>query len=141
MEAIFAHFPAADFTVFMGDMNYRVDLHSVDVRQLAAAGKYSQILAQCQMNKVMQIPDSPFAGFSEAPIRFAPSYSYDVGTDDFDSSSKQRIPSYCDRLQPPPPTHIQHIHTLIGRARNRPRVSSASAPPPQDPVALQRASR
>ena len=81
----------------MGDMNYRVDLDTGHVRDLATVGKYSDILAQCQMNKVMQQPDSPFAGFSEAPIRFAPTYSYDVGTDSFDSSPKRRIPSYCDR--------------------------------------------
>lgn len=98
MQLIFEHFPAADFTVFMGDMNYRVDLDSAQVRKLAASGMYGDILAHCQMQKVVQLQDSPFAGFCEAPITFAPSYSYDVGTDNFDSSPKNRIPSYCDRI-------------------------------------------
>ncbi len=79
-------------------MNYRVDLDSGHVRKLAAAGAHADILAHCQMNKVMQQDNSPFAGFSEAPVTFAPSYSYDVGTDNFDSSKKFRIPSYCDRI-------------------------------------------
>ncbi len=112
VQAIFAHFPAADFSLFLGDMNYRVDLDSGHVRKLAAAGAHADIVAHCQMHKVMQQEDSPFAGFLEAPITFAPSYSYDVGTDNFDSSPKYgalpqrlfvtfrryRIPSYCDRI-------------------------------------------
>ena len=98
MQLISEHFPAADFTVFLGDMNYRVDLDSAQVRKLAASGMYGDILAHCQMQKAMQLQDSPFSGFSEAPITFAPSYSYDVGTDNFDSSPKNRIPSYCDRI-------------------------------------------
>jgi hypothetical protein len=98
VQAIFSHFPAADFTIFLGDMNYRVDLDSSHVRQLAAAAAYSDILRNCQMNGVMQQLGGPFEGFSEAPITFAPSYSYDVGTDNFDSSPKARIPSYCDRI-------------------------------------------
>ena len=110
----------------MGDMNYRVDLDTGHVRDLATVGKYSDILAQCQMNKVMQQPDSPFAGFSEAPIRFAPSYSYDVGTDSFDSSPKRRIPSYCDRW---------HRHDVAFPVPHPPPLS------PQDPMALQRQSR
>ncbi len=98
MQSVFAHFPAADFSLFLGDMNYRVDLPSDRVRSLASSGAFSDILAHCQLNKVLQQYGSPFAGFCEAPIDFAPSYSYDPGTDNFDSSAKARIPSYCDRI-------------------------------------------
>lgn len=98
VQSIFAHFPAADFSLFLGDMNYRVDLPSDRVRSLASSAAYSDILAHCQLNKVVQQHGSPFAGFCEAPIHFAPSYSYDPGTDNFDSSAKARIPSYCDRI-------------------------------------------
>jgi hypothetical protein len=98
VQAIFAHFPAADFSLFLGDMNYRVDLPSDRVRSLASSAAYADILAHCQLSKVVQQHGSPFAGFCEAPIHFAPSYSYDPGTDNFDSSAKARIPSYCDRI-------------------------------------------
>ena len=40
-----------------------------------------------------------FRGFKEHPIGFRPTYKYDPGTDDFDTSSKQRIPSYTDRWE------------------------------------------
>ena len=54
MQSIFAHFPPADFSLFLGDMNYRVDLPSDRVRTLAASAAYSDILQHCQLNKVMQ---------------------------------------------------------------------------------------
>ncbi|ERL95124.1 hypothetical protein D910_12394, partial [Dendroctonus ponderosae] len=39
-----------------------------------------------------------FRGFSEAKITFPPTYKYDPGTQNFDSSSKQRTPAYTDRI-------------------------------------------
>lgn len=39
-----------------------------------------------------------FKGFKEAKIQFPPTYKYDVGTQLFDTSSKQRAPAYTDRI-------------------------------------------
>jgi phosphatidylinositol-bisphosphatase len=39
-----------------------------------------------------------FKGFKEAKIHFPPTYKYDVGTQKFDTSSKQRAPAYTDRI-------------------------------------------
>lgn len=39
-----------------------------------------------------------FSGFREAPIRFPPTYKYDVGTNVFDTSDKMRVPSWTDRI-------------------------------------------
>ena len=39
-----------------------------------------------------------FRGFKEAKIHFPPTYKYDVGTQLFDTSSKQRAPAYTDRI-------------------------------------------
>jgi hypothetical protein len=39
-----------------------------------------------------------FAGFSEGAITFLPTYKYDRGSDQFDSSDKQRCPSWTDRV-------------------------------------------
>jgi phosphatidylinositol-bisphosphatase len=36
--------------------------------------------------------------YTEAAINFAPSYHFDVGTDRYDTSEKQRVPSWCDRI-------------------------------------------
>ena len=40
-----------------------------------------------------------FRGYSESEITFPPTYKYDVGTrDNFDTSHKQRTPSFTDRI-------------------------------------------
>ena len=33
--------------------------------------------------------------FEEAPITFAPTYKYNPGSDEYDSSEKRRIPAWC----------------------------------------------
>lgn len=39
-----------------------------------------------------------FFGYQEGDITFLPTYKYDVGTDIYDTSEKQRIPSWTDRI-------------------------------------------
>ena len=38
--------------------------------------------------------ENAFERFSEQPITFPPSYKFDVGTNVYDSSEKQRTPSW-----------------------------------------------
>jgi hypothetical protein len=39
-----------------------------------------------------------FSDFHEAPINFAPTYKYDLFSDDFDTSEKCRAPAWTDRV-------------------------------------------
>lgn len=39
-----------------------------------------------------------FAGFNEGPLIFRPTYKYDNNSEVYDSSEKQRIPSWTDRV-------------------------------------------
>ena len=39
-----------------------------------------------------------FRGFREGPINFAPTYKYDLFSDDYDTSDKQRCPAWTDRV-------------------------------------------
>jgi hypothetical protein len=45
-----------------------------------------------------------FAGYTEGPLLFRPTYRYDVGTDDYDTSEKHRTPAwtgkqYCNKME------------------------------------------
>lgn len=42
----------------------------------------------------MPAPGTIFKGFQEPDIHFLPSYKFDIGKDSYDTSSKQRTPSY-----------------------------------------------
>lgn len=39
-----------------------------------------------------------FAGYNEGPLVFRPTYKYDNNSETYDSSEKQRIPSWTDRV-------------------------------------------
>ena len=40
-----------------------------------------------------------FPGYEEGPILFRPTYRYDVGTDEYDTSEKARIPAWTGELR------------------------------------------
>jgi phosphatidylinositol-bisphosphatase len=80
-----------------GDLNYRLALGNEEARALAAAGDFPKLLAADELTSARAAGDA-FAGFAEAAIRFAPTYKYDLHSDTFDSSAKQRAPAYCDRV-------------------------------------------
>jgi hypothetical protein len=52
---------------------------------------------QSQLNLQM-VHGKTFPYYNEARITFLPTYKYDVGTDEYDSSDKARIPAWCDRV-------------------------------------------
>lgn len=86
-----------DTVIWMGDFNYRISLPNDQVRLLASRGDISalhdgdQMIAQMESRKI-------FPGYQEGLLSFVPTYKYDNGTDDYDTSEKQRIPSWTDRV-------------------------------------------
>jgi hypothetical protein len=46
-----------------------------------------------QLRQVMDA-GAAFAGYSEGPLLFRPTYRYDFGTDNYDTSEKMRIPAW-----------------------------------------------
>jgi hypothetical protein len=136
----------SDVILWCGDLNYRLDLPSEDIRRLLApympkdlppthediSTPSSPVAPQKEEKPETWLPPPPsemhpdasptlsgtvdsllkhdqllkqrkegkaFVGFKEHPIRFLPTYKYDIGSDGtWDSSEKQRAPSWCDRI-------------------------------------------
>ncbi|XP_014209022.1 inositol polyphosphate 5-phosphatase OCRL-1 [Copidosoma floridanum] len=83
---------------WMGDLNYRIaDLEADEVKLLIDAQDFKSLLIRDQLNEQRRLGKA-FVGFQEQDICFRPTYKYDPGTDDWDSSEKQRAPAWCDRI-------------------------------------------
>ncbi|KAJ7308441.1 hypothetical protein JRQ81_008990 [Phrynocephalus forsythii] len=89
-----------DNVFWFGDFNFRLNENREVVEQIlnhSCKTDVSKLLQHDQLIKEMA-NGSIFKGFQEAPIHFRPSYKFDVGQDTYDSTSKQRTPSYTDRV-------------------------------------------
>ncbi|KAI1079315.1 DNase I-like protein [Whalleya microplaca] len=83
-----------------GDLNYRIDTMSRDTVVIAVkSNNLAKLLDRDQLLVARRRnPSFKLRAFDEMPIEFAPTYKYDVGTDNYDTSEKKRSPAWCDRL-------------------------------------------
>jgi len=107
-----------DIAIWIGDLNYRVDGNRAVVDKLLLPPSYQERASGhwggsdehwASMCAVLRANDqlvsqmssgAVFSGFTEGLICFRPTYKYDVDskTDTYDTSGKQRIPAYTDRI-------------------------------------------
>lgn len=83
---------------WLGDLNYRLnDLSPDEVKTEIDRGNLQILLERDQLREQQKL-GTAFVDYREAAIDFVPSYKYDVGTDQFDTSAKNRAPAWCDRI-------------------------------------------
>ena len=109
--------------VWIGDLNYRLNLPDDTVRDAIAGGTHARLLSADQL-VLEQAAGRAFVGWTEAPVTFPPTYKYRPGTnqysggggggdDDDDGGGgggggvvkvskkeekKKRTPAWCDRI-------------------------------------------
>lgn len=87
-----------DYVFWMGDLNFRLDdVTKQEAIQAIGDKNYSKLLANDQLNMCRE-EKLIFEDFEEGEVTFPPTYKFDVGTDTYDTSSKSRIPAWCDRI-------------------------------------------
>ena len=88
-----------DIIFWIGDLNYRLsgDLEMFRVKELLDQQNYATLLDYDQF-KAQFAARKVFIGYQEGAIQFRPSYKYDPGTDNWDTSEKNRAPAWCDRV-------------------------------------------
>ncbi|CAK7205507.1 Inositol-1,4,5-trisphosphate 5-phosphatase 1 [Sporothrix eucalyptigena] len=86
-----------DAVMWFGDFNYRIGLGRDRALDLVRARNLEVLYENDQLNLQM-VAGLAFPYYSEARITFPPTYKFDVGRDDYDSSEKQRIPAWTDRI-------------------------------------------
>lgn len=80
-------------------MNYRIDHRRDAIIAAIRAGDLPSLLAHDQLLREIKFNRGcRLRGFCEGPLTFDPTYKYDRGTDDYDTSEKRRSPAWCDRI-------------------------------------------
>lgn len=84
---------------FSGDMNYRINMQRQVATKAIQENEFEKLLESDQLtNQLRKNPGMRLRVFQESQITFAPTYKFDVGTDNYDSSEKKRVPAWCDRI-------------------------------------------
>ncbi|KAF2986961.1 hypothetical protein EK904_002813 [Melospiza melodia maxima] len=87
-----------DVILWLGDLNYRLEeLDVAKVKQLVEEKAFPELCQYDQLKRQMKA-NAAFEGFTEGEISFQPTYKYDAGCDDWDTSEKCRVPAWCDRI-------------------------------------------
>ncbi|XP_014911453.1 inositol polyphosphate 5-phosphatase K-like isoform X2 [Poecilia latipinna] len=87
-----------DIVFWFGDLNFRIE--KMDIQAVKSAienNKYSMLWENDQLNMTKD-SETVLEGFQEGPLRFPPTYKFDVGTNTYDTSGKKRKPAWTDRI-------------------------------------------
>ncbi|XP_063810399.1 type II inositol 1,4,5-trisphosphate 5-phosphatase isoform X2 [Pseudophryne corroboree] len=87
-----------DVVLWLGDLNYRLmDIEKDKVKKLIETKDYTTLYTYDQLKQQIE-EKTVFDGFTEGEIKFQPTYKYNTGSDEWDTSEKCRVPAWCDRI-------------------------------------------
>lgn len=104
-----------DRVFFMGDLNPRVSATRGEVDGWLAERQFHKCLERDQLLPLLHPEAAPgkdaglWHHFEEAPITFPPTYKFDAHSSTYDTSKKQRVPSWTDRILWRRDTHIRSM--------------------------------
>nr|XP_055064432.1 synaptojanin-1 isoform X6 [Misgurnus anguillicaudatus] len=86
-----------DYVFWCGDFNYRISLPNEEVKELIKQQNWEALVAGDQLVE-QKNAGQVFRGFIEGKLDFAPTYKYDLFSEDYDTSEKCRTPAWTDRV-------------------------------------------
>ncbi|XP_061557894.1 synaptojanin-1 isoform X1 [Phycodurus eques] len=86
-----------DYVFWCGDFNYRISLPNEEVKELIRQQNWDTLTAGDQLFD-QKNAGMVFRGFIEGKLDFAPTYKYDLFSEDYDTSEKCRTPAWTDRI-------------------------------------------
>ncbi|XP_055082732.1 synaptojanin-1 isoform X5 [Periophthalmus magnuspinnatus] len=86
-----------DYVFWCGDFNYRINLPNEEVKELIKQQNWDALTAGDQLVE-QKNAGLVFKEFIEGKLDFAPTYKYDLFSEDYDTSEKCRTPAWTDRI-------------------------------------------
>ena len=87
----------SNFVIFLGDFNYRINLSKEETENIIEENNVKNLISKDQLS-LEKDEGNVFKDFFEPEITFLPTYKFDKNSKIYDTSKKQRVPSYCDRI-------------------------------------------
>ncbi|TRY55113.1 hypothetical protein DNTS_034530 [Danionella cerebrum] len=87
-----------DVVFWFGDLNFRIDDLDMQVVKGAIDNNKLSVLWEKDQLNLAKDNEPVLEGFHEGPLKFPPTYKFDVGTDTYDTSGKKRKPAWTDRI-------------------------------------------
>ncbi|XP_020551161.1 type IV inositol polyphosphate 5-phosphatase 11 isoform X3 [Sesamum indicum] len=85
-------------TVWLGDLNYRLQgINTFPARNLIHRNLHGLLTCKDQLLQEAE-RGQVFNGYYEGTLSFKPTYKYDVGSSEYDTSEKVRVPAWTDRI-------------------------------------------
>ncbi|XP_044000070.1 inositol polyphosphate 5-phosphatase K [Gambusia affinis] len=87
-----------DVVFWFGDLNFRIEDYDIHVVKCAIESSKLPLLWERDQLNMAKITEAILEGFMEGPLKFPPTYKFDVGTHTYDTSAKKRKPAWTDRI-------------------------------------------
>ncbi|XP_026872703.2 inositol polyphosphate 5-phosphatase K isoform X1 [Electrophorus electricus] len=87
-----------DVVFWFGDLNFRIEDLDIQVVKAAIDGNRLSLLWEKDQLNMAKDSETVLEGFQEGPLKFPPTYKFDVGTNTYDTSGKKRKPAWTDRI-------------------------------------------
>ena len=86
-----------DIAMIFGDLNFRIELDNFQCRDMIKKKQY-ELLRTFDQFKIEKGKNPSLLEIEEGELNFDPTYKYDLKSNEYDTSKKQRVPSWCDRI-------------------------------------------
>ena len=83
--------------MILGDLNFRINLDNYTTRKLIKLHDYTELEKHDELF-LNQNESAILKHFTEGALTFDPTYKYNFNSNEYDTSSKNRTPSWCDRI-------------------------------------------
>ncbi|KAM4796806.1 inositol polyphosphate 5-phosphatase K isoform 2-T2 [Rhinophrynus dorsalis] len=87
-----------DLVFCFGDLNFRIGDFGIHfIREMINSNKLNLLWEKDQLN-IAKKKEKFLQGFLEGPLKFKPTYKFDMNSDVYDTSNKKRKPAWTDRI-------------------------------------------